>query len=334
MTQSRVVRVLSLLVLTVMMGGLLTACGGDDSSGDATDVTIGLGFVPNIQFAPFYVADAKGYFEDEGIKASFNHHAAGADLFGAIVAGQEDMMMAGGDEVIQARSKGVELVYVAEVFRQYPVALVVPADSDIQSVADLAGKKVGLPGAYGANYLGLLALLDSAGMTESDIDMQSVGFTQVSALLSGQVDAVMGYANNEPVQLEKAGMAVRVFPVADALPLVSNGMVAMQKTLDDDPELVRKVVAATLKGLEYTIAHPEEAVEISKEYVPTLSDGQQAADALTVLQASIPLWQSERAAGASDPAAWQQMADFLQAHGQLQAAVAIEDVYTDKYLPK
>jgi NitT/TauT family transport system substrate-binding protein len=331
----RVLRALSLVLVVAVVSALVAACGEDEGvGGDATEVTIGLSFVPNIQFAPFYAAIEQGYYADEGLEVTLNHHAAGADLFGALVAGQEDLVMAGGDEAIQARAKGADLVYVAEVFRDYPVSLIVPADSDIQTVADVAGRKVGLPGAYGANYLGLLALLDSAGLTEEDIDMQSVGFTQVTALLDKQVDAVMGYSNNEPIQLEKAGMPVRTFPVADVMPLVSNGLVTTGKMLTDDPETVRKVVAATLKGLQYAIDNPQETVELSKQHVPTLSDEQQATDALAVLQASIPLWQSDRAPGASDPAAWQAMADFLRAHNQLDADVPIAEVYTDEFLPQ
>jgi NitT/TauT family transport system substrate-binding protein len=314
---------------------LLAACGEDEGSGDLDDVTIGLTFVPNIQFAPFYVAIAKGYYEDEGLDVTLNHHPAGADIFGALVAGQEDMLMSGGDEAMQARAQGVEIVYVAEVYRKYPVALIVPADSDIASVGDLAGKKVGIPGEYGANYVGLLALLENAGMTRDDIEILSVGFTQAQALLTGEVDAIMGYINNEPIQLQKNGMEVRTFPVSDAAPIVSNGLVATQQYLDENPDQARAIIEATLRGVEFAIENPEETVEIAKNFVPTLEDEQQAKDALTVLQATIPLWQPEGAAiGSSDPAAWQRTAEFLQSNGLLASPVAIEDIYSADYLPE
>ena len=328
-------RLKTLVILLVALA--LASCGGDDDggSGDLDDVTIGLTFVPNIQFAPFYVAIEEGYYEDAGLSVELNHHAAGADQFGALVAGQEDMLMSAGDETMQARAQGVEIVYVAEVFRKYPVALIAPEESDIASVADLAGKKVGIPGEYGANYIGLLALLADAGMTKDDIQIESVGFTQAQALLAGQVDAIMGYINNEPIQLEKAGMATRTFPVSDALPLVSNGLVAMAGYLDENPDQARAIIEATLKGVEFAIENPEETVEIAKEFVPTLEDEQQAADALAVLQASIPLWQADGVAlGSSDPAAWQQTADFLQANGLLANPVVVTDVYSADYLPE
>lgn len=325
--------VLALLALLPV----LAACGDEEESGsgDLDEVTIGLTFVPNIQFAPFYVAIEEGYYEDAGLSVTLNHHAAGSDQYGALVAGQEDMMMAAGDEAMQVRAQGVEIVYVAEVYRKYPVALIVPANSDIASVDDLAGKKVGIPGEYGANFIGLLALLANAGMTRDDIEILTVGFTQAQALLGGEVDAIMGYLNNEPIQLQKAGMETRMFPVSDALPIVSNGLVAMEAYLDENPDQARAIIEATLRGVEFAIENPEETVEIAKNFVPTLEDEQQAADALEVLRASIPLWQADGVAlGSSDPDAWQQTADFLQANGLLAKPVAVADVYSADYLPE
>lgn len=311
----------------------LAACGGDDGDGDLTEVTIGLSFVPNIQFAPYYIADAKGFYEDEGVKVSLNHHGVGADLFAALVAGQETMMMAGGDEVLQARGNGVPLVYVAEVFTQYPVGLIVPADSGIMSVADVRGLKVGIPGAYGANYLGLLALLDSAGLTEDDITVESVGFTQASALLAGHVDAVMGYMNNEPIQIEKAGMPVRTFPVSDVQPLVSNGLIALEETLAEDPDTVRAIVAATLRGAQYAIDNPDEAVEIARDYVPTLTTDENLADARAVLDATLPMWAATGAPGASEPASWESMLAFFTDHGIVEGDIDLSTVFSNEYLP-
>lgn len=335
----RLGRALGLLLAALLILPLLAACGGDDDdagSGEPQAITVGLGFVPNIQFAPFYVAEAKGYYADAGLDVSFNHHAAGADLFGPLVSGDEDVLMAGGDEVAQARSNNLPLVYVAEVFRKYPVGLIVPADSDIQTVADLAGKKVGIPGPFGATYIGLLALLDNAGLEESDVTVESVGFTQATALLSGQVDAIMGYVNNEPIQLNKQGMETRVFPASDVTPMVANGIVTLETTLADDADMVEAFIAATLKGVEYTIDHQDEAVEIAKEFVPSLTEQAQLDDARLVLAASIPLWQADRPMGAVADDAWHTTIEFLAQRNLLpgDGDVETDSIYTDDHLPK
>lgn len=326
------------VLLLLLVPLILVACGGDDDGGDSEPeaVTIGLTFVPNIQFAPFYVADSLGYYEEAGLEVELNHHAVGADQFGALVAGQEDMLMASGDEVMQVRARDVSVIYTAVVYREYPVALIVPDDSDIQSIEDLQGKTVGVPGEYGANWIGLLALLDAAGLTTDDISVESIGFTQASALLAGHVDAVMGYINNEPIQIASAGMAVRTFSVDEVSPLVANGLVVTDDYLDDEPDLVRAMIEATLRGVQYAIDNPEETVEIAKDYVPTLTDAEQEASALEVLQATIPLWEVEgdEQLGHGDPADWEAMEAFLQEYGLLEAPVEVDDVFTLDYLPE
>lgn len=101
----------------------------------------------------------------------------------------------------------------------------------------------------------------------------------------------MGYLNNDAVQFQQAGLAVR--PVegtggASALPLVAAGLGATRATLDKRGDDVRKFVAATLRGVQYTVDHPDEAVSISKSYIPGMNDQKQQDSALAVLRATAP----------------------------------------------
>jgi NitT/TauT family transport system substrate-binding protein len=327
---------LALLSMLLIMGVALAGCGTTTASngGSLTPLTVGLTYVPNIQFAPFYVAEALGYYKAAGLNVTLRHHNFGEDEFAAIAAGRENVIFAGGDETLQARAKGLPLVYVANIFTEYPVTLIVPSGSSIQSLADLRGHTIGVPGQYGATYIGLLALLKSAGLTTSDVTIQSIGYTQVSALVGHKVDAVMGYINNEPIQFQKAGFAIRTFPVASTQPLVSNGLAAQAGELNAQPAAIKALIAATLKGVDYTIAHPQEAVTLSKQYVPGLSDPSAAASALAVLQATLPAIAPNSAhPGYNDPSAWQSMATFLQASGQLSGSVDVTQAYSNTYLP-
>lgn len=320
-----------LLIALAGCGSTGAATGG--GSTQPTSLTVGLTYVPNIQFAPFYVAEQLGYYKDAGLNVTLRHHNFGEDEFAAIAAGRENVIFAGGDEVLQARAKGLPLVYVANIFTQYPVALIVPDNSSIHSVADLRGHTIGVPGAYGATYIGLLGLLHSAGLSTSDVKIQSIGYTQVPALIGHKVDAVMGYVNNEPIQFQKASFAVRTFPASQAQPLISNGLAAQESELKAQPAAIRALIAATLKGLDYTIAHPQEAVQLSEKYVPGLSDPATAASALQVLNATIPVMQPNASKpGYNDPAAWQSMATFLQQVGQLNGQVDVTKTYSNSYL--
>lgn len=301
------------------------------ASGSLHKMTVGLTYIPNIQFAPFYVAEALGYYRQAGLDVTLRHHGFSEGEFDALVAGHEDAIIASGDETLQARSRGIPVTYVAQVYTRYPVALIVPSGSKAQTVKDLRGKTIGVPGYYGATYIGLLALLQCAGMTKTDVNIQAIGYTQVSALMGHKVDAVMGYVNNEVLQFQKAGFAVRTMPVQQ--PFVSNGLAALDSELSAHPDDIRAFVAATLKGVQYTIANPEQTVKLSASFVPGLSDPKQAADALSVLQATIPLFETSGHIGYNDPAGWSLMDGFMQAQGQLPKAVPATQAYNNTYLP-
>ncbi|MBA2391142.1 MAG: ABC transporter substrate-binding protein [Ktedonobacteraceae bacterium] len=307
---------LSFVSPLVLLALLLTACGSTTTTtgsgtpaATTTNLTIGLGYIPDVQFAPFYVAKSKGYYSAAGLNVTFNHGIV-PDLFGSMVAGRNTFVFAGGDELLTARDKNIPAIDVSTIFQKYPVSLIVPSDSSIKTLADLKGHTIGIPGAYGSTYTGLLALLYSAHLKTTDVKLQTIGFTQVPALISHKVDAVMGYSNNEALQLPQRGFPVRTFNVSDYQPLISNGIITTENTYHNQSAMVKSFVDATLKGLKDVVADPSAALTICKTYIPTLTDTTQA---LTVLKATIPIWQGKGQAGYNDSATWQSMEQFLVA---------------------
>jgi len=320
--------------LLLLLALVIAACdstpsgnAGTPAGKTLTKVTIGLGYIPDIQFAPFYVAKSKGYYQAAGLDVTF-HHGIVNDLIGSMIGGANTFVFVSGDEELVARSKHLSVVNVGTIFQRYPVSLIVPANSPIHTLADLKGHTIGVPGPFGATYVGLLALLYHAHLSLADIHLQSIGFTQVAALLGKRVDAVMGYANNEPLQLQQRGFPVRTFTVADYQPLISNGVVTTTETLQSQPQVVRSFVQATMKGLRDTIADPAGAVQISKTYIPGLTD---TAHALSILQATIPFWQSKKL-GYNDSVAWQSMADFMVAQKLIPAEADLAQAYTNQFV--
>src|SRR5215813_1888350 len=176
------------LMLASLALTLFAGCG-TGAGGSLHHLSVALTYIPNIQFAPFYVADSLGYYKDAGLSVALRHHSFSEDEFGAVSTGKEDAVFGGGDEMLQARDHSIPLVDVATVYTTYPVALIVPADSPIHTAADLRGHTIGTPGHYGETYFGLLALLQSAGLSASDVTIQDIGFNQVSELLGHKVDA-------------------------------------------------------------------------------------------------------------------------------------------------
>ncbi|HZY40671.1 MAG TPA: ABC transporter substrate-binding protein, partial [Anaerolineae bacterium] len=198
--------------------------------------------------------------------------------------------------------------------------------------ADLVGKSVGLPGYFGASYVGWRGLLYKAGVAESDIKTQDIGFTQVAALQQGKVDAAVIYLNNEPIQLRAAGLEVNVISVSDALALVSNGIVTNETTLKNKPELVRGFVRAVLRGVADAIADPDLAFTTSKKFVEGLGRDPKNDDIQRqVLAASIKLWQGGTP-GKSDPAAWDTTQDVLMSMGLIKEKIDNARLFTNQFV--
>jgi NitT/TauT family transport system substrate-binding protein len=319
----------------------LTSCAKQPaaagSTGGGDRFTVGLTYTPNVQFAPFYVAAAEGYYRDAGLDVGIRHHGASEDLFGAMTSGREDIVYAGGDEMLQARAKGLPVVDVATLYQRYPVALIVPEDSGIRTPADLKGRTIGTPGAYGETYFGLLALLKAGGLTEKDATVKYIGFTQQAALMGHKVDGVMGYVNNDAVAFEQAGQQVRTVGLPSGAgdePLVGVGLGVEASTLTKRGHQVSAFVKATLRGVQYVTDHPAQAVQASEQYVPGLRDAKQRATASAVLKATIPLWQSPAGRpGYNDPRDWDAMARFMYEQGLLDTSITAKDAYDNGHLP-
>lgn len=323
----------SFLALALICGLFVTACGNTGSSTASTstgktlqNVSIGLGYNPDIQFAPFYVAQSKGYYKDAGLNVTFNHGIV-TDLIGTMFAGKNTFVFASGDELLTAydKNKSLQAIDVSTIFQQYPVSIIVPKDSSIKQLSDLKGHTIGVPGLYGATYTGLLALLQAGHLTSNDVKIQSVGYNQVAALMTHKEDAVVGYSNNEPLQLERNGFHVRTFNVSDYLPLVSNGIVTTKDTYTKQSQVVKSFIQATLKGVKDVDANPSGAVTISASYVP----GMDTTVALDVLKATIPVYEGNGKPGYNDPAVWQSTEKFLVSEKMISPISNLSQIYTN-----
>ncbi|MDP3449361.1 MAG: ABC transporter substrate-binding protein [Anaerolineaceae bacterium] len=328
----------TILIIVILLLALSAGCAAKNSefATDApaaaalTKVTLPLGYIPNVQFAPLYVAIEKGFYQEGGIDVDLDYSMENDN---AVLLANDTLQFAilSGEQVILARDKQMPLVYVTAWYQQYPVGIVSKTAANITSIADLRGKKIGLPGLYGANYIGAIAMLDSAGLSESDVTLDSIGFNQVEVLMADRVDAVVIYVANEPVQLEAQWESITLLKASDAIDLVSNGLVTNEKTLKENPELVKAMIAATLKGIQYTIDNPDEAYEISKKYVENLASADQAVQKQVLLN-SIELWKGD-ILGYSQPRAWQNMQRILTKMKLLTNDIDVSTCFTNELLP-
>lgn len=327
---------LSFLILTACntdlnSGGQGTGVGSGDSQenpvkAELLSVRLPMGYIPDPQYAPFFVADERGYFADEGLAVEFDYTSE-TDGIALVGAGELPFAIVSGEQVILARAQGVPVVYIMEWFQRYPIAVISKTEAGITGPAELAGREVGLPGFFGASYVGYAALLAANGLTQEDVNASEIGFSQVEALLTDQVEAVVGYANNEPVQLAAQGVEVNVIYVADSADLVANGLITNETVLEENPELAQGLVRAILRGLTDTLADPVAAFEISKNYVEGLDDSR-----LGVLEASLDLWRAD-VLGLSDLASWQRTQAALLAIGFLDRELDdLESIFSNEFV--
>ena len=319
MIPSRARRLRRALLLALGVALVATACSGTGgsassaSSSGGAPLVVGLTYTADIQFSPFYVAAEKGYFADEGLDVTLRHHGGSEPLLGALQAGDEDVVYAGGDEMMVNRSQGVDVVDVATIYQSYPGELIVPADSPITSLADLRGHSIGVPGEYGETWYTLLALLDEAGLSRDDVDIRTIGFTQQSALMTGKVDAVVGFSNNDAVQFEQAGFGIREIAPAEGTPLVGLGLGAMADTVAGRGDELAGLLRALRRAAADCAADPDGAVDLSARYVTTLTDDEQRARARATLEATNALYGDDF--GAQHDDRWSAMSVFLADKG-------------------
>ncbi len=319
------------ILLGILPMILAASCGNAPShTPGVRAIRLPMGYIPNVQFAPFYLAAEKGYFRAESLDVSFDYkfETDGVALVGA---GQIPFALVSGEQVPLARAQGLPVVYAMAWWNGYPVAVTALEGSGIRTVQDLKGKKVGIPVLAGASYVGFRALLNSAGMTEQDVKLSVIGYSQVEALIAGTVDAAVVYANNEPVQLEMRGYKVNVIRVADFVNLASNGLLTNETTLKNDPDLVRGMIRAILRGVSDAVADPESAYAVCRKYIDGLAENDPVQK--QVLAATVDFWRTDKP-GRSDPAAWKNMEDTLRSMGLLVNPLDISKAYTNDFLPK
>lgn len=312
---------------------VLTACRSEPGAGEAPElrrIRLPMGYIPNIQYAPFYVAVEKGYFRDVGLEIEFDYsfETDGVALVGA---GELPFALVSGEQVLLARAQGLPVVFVAAWFQQYPISVVSKVEHGFLTPQDLVGARIGLPGLFGANYVGLQALLYAAGMESSQVTLDSIGFNQVEALATDQEEAVVVYTANEPIVLRAQGYELNEILVADAVELASNGILSNEATIAREPNLVQDFVRAFLHGLDDTIADPEEAARLSASHIPDFAGLDQGIQK-QVLQASIALWKADRP-GYSNPQAWENMQDVLLEMSLLTQPLDLSEAFTNEFAP-
>ena len=250
------------LAMTVVMA--TAACGSDD--GELTRVTFMAGFKAqaNLPFVAAYVAEEKGYFEEQGLSVDIRHSSG--EHLQLLVSGDVDITTADAGSVLRRRSDpGLPIRAVVLFGQQGQQAFVALESSDIQSPKDFEGKRVGYKISQPPEYL---AMLEAAGVDRSKIREVRVGFDP-RVLSEGQVDVLAVFKSNEPDTLARIGAPVRVFDPRDyGVPTIGLTYIVTEDTIDERPNVVERFLKATLRGVAFALENEEETLDIVLKFAP------------------------------------------------------------------
>ncbi len=310
------------------------ASGASGASGATTALTVGLGYIPSVQFAQFYLAQQAGYYAAAGLSVKLGNDID-PNLVTKIGQGAIDIGEADGTSVIPAVSQGIPIVYTATLSGTFPDVVIAKASSGITKPADLKGKRIGIPGKFGSSWIMLQALLKSAGLTTSDVQIVDYpDFGQAAALQQGAVDAATGFLNNEPIVLKNAGIDTVVLAVDAITPLQGPGLVTSTATLKAKHDALAAFTRATLQAMDDITADPQKGLDATFAEVPTLAQDKPLQ--AQILAATIETWKNTRTNapyGTIDTAGWQQSLDFMTSLGLVPNPVTVAQLTDSSLLP-
>ncbi len=325
-------------IALVILGLVLAGCGGTGSalpkgSNGLTKVSLVLDWYPWANHTGLYVAQAKGYFKEEGLEVDIHPPSNPEDILKVVATGTDNFGISYQTDVLTARAANVPVKSLAAIV-QHPLNTVMSLRSaGITRPKQLEGKKVGASGVPSDMPL-LRTMMEADGGSIDKVEIVTVGFDLVPALLGKKVDAVIGaYEVHEATVAELQGqpvqaMKVQDWGVPDYYELI---LVTSDAMIKQNPEVVRKFMRAVSKGYREAGANQPAAIDA---LLAAFKDADRKVEE-PGLARLVPLWNDGVPQfGTQTTARWQQYADWLRARQLLDKEIKVADCFTTDFLPK
>jgi NitT/TauT family transport system substrate-binding protein len=312
----------------ILSAGLLALATIQAQAGES--VTVRLKWLNQAQFAGYYVAKDKGYFETAGLDVSIQPGGSDFPAVQIVAGGNEQFGVTGADQILIARSKGVPIVAVAVIYRENPFVLFALKKSGITKPSEFVGKNVGLK-IGGSEELVYRAVLKSAGVDKGSLHEVPVKF-DLTPLLTGQVDVWPGYLINKVLAAQEKGFEVAVIrPANYGVNLYADTLFTTERMLQERPDVVKKFVAAAIHGWTDAMADAEAAARTTVKFGNKLD----YAHELAMMRASIPLIKAGKdATGVSKQSEWEGLQTMLVEAGFQKTKVDVSKAFTNAELPE
>ncbi|HEY6144740.1 MAG TPA: ABC transporter substrate-binding protein [Solirubrobacterales bacterium] len=309
------------LLATVLALSGLAGCGGDGAEpGAPKGATLVLDFVPNAVHSGIYAALSRGYYDDEGVALKVQPPGESTDAPKLLGAGKVEFAILDIHDLGIARERGIDLVGVAPLVQRPLAAVLARGDGPVRRPRGMEGRPVGVTGLPSDEAV-VDSEVEADGGDPAEVERVTIGFNAVASLAAGKVDAATGFWNAEGVTLQRQGVPLRIFKVDEfgAPPYPELILTTSQMTLEDDPELVDGVVAATERGYAFAEKDPDAALDDLLSANPELDRAEQQAQ----LKVLLPILEPHP----FDTGVLQEWADWDLQHGLLEKPLDVEQAF-------
>jgi NitT/TauT family transport system substrate-binding protein len=282
-------------------------------------------------FGPIQLAKGKGYFSEAGLDVSFAVGRGGVDVAKMVGAGNAPLGGIVADGPIMVRGNGVPVKIVAVFGGRGFMQLVVREDAGISKPADLKGKTITVMSYQDTTFYALLGLLASVGLTQNDVNIQSVGPTGVWEFVATGKSAGMAGVPDWIPPVQAAGVKVKVIPSDEFFPHMAQGIAASDQLIKDKPEMVRKFVRAALRGMKDIMDDPDQAAVDFVRFVPEWKGKEGAIKSAMNYYAKL-VYPGQAQLGEVNPDRLRSLQDFYLSKGFIQKATPVEELYSNAFI--
>lgn len=282
-------------------------------------------------FAPWMLAQHKGYYKEEGLDVRFVSARGGVDVAKQVGAGNAVIGGAIGDTPIIVRANGVPVKAVAVLGAGSLTLIASKADEGIKNVADLKGKTATVIAYSDTTYYAFLGSLEKAGLTRRDLDVQAAGATGVWQLFNSGRASAMAAVPDWVVNVEQTGTKVNILPREQTFQSMAQAIIASEKVIEENPQLVQKLVRATLRGMKDIMQDPKAAAAAYIEAVPSYQGQEQWVERTFDLYREF-VYADQAVPGRIDAERLKTVQDFYVSQGIVPRAQELDDLYTNQFV--
>ncbi|WP_397473191.1 ABC transporter substrate-binding protein [Pusillimonas sp.] len=321
------------LLIAAMLGACVSMAAAPALAADKLEeITYLLPAPKNLPaFAPWLIAEQQGYFEDEGLKVQFVTGKGGVDVAKQVGAGNAPIGGAIGDTPIIVRANGIPVKAVALMGAGGLTLIASHEDKPIDEPEQLKGKTITTMAYTDTTYYSLLGTMQKVGLTRDDAEIQAAGPAGVWQLFASNKADVMAAVPDWVATVRQNGGKVHLMDPAKGFNSMAQAMIASDDLIKNNPELIQRIVRATLKGMVLIMKDPEAALEAYIEAVPAHKGREDEMREVFRLYNKY-VYAGQEVPGKMDPERLASVQDFYVAQGIVSKAAPLDDLYTNQFI--